>query len=172
MLTYLQYLSGISRLALFIFVILCTINPFSSILVGLSHTSFDFGLVVLTLLTITPCVGLILFDLLVEIIRALRVISYYIHRKKTFENGYEDIGIITKIKRIEFTRRHTNKYRFLLVVDYNGKKVNSLFFYDQKDPVKYSIGENINIKIYKNHKYVMLKDDYSIHFHQETYKTT
>ena len=84
------------------------------------------------------------------ILGAIRVIDYYIHRKEAFENGYMEIGTIIKIKS-EFNT--VNSTRYYLVVDMNGKEIKSTYFTDNI----YTVGENIDIIIYKKHHYVVLK---------------
>ena len=83
------------------------------------------------------------------ILGAIRIIDYYIHRKEAFENGYREIGTIIKIKS-EFNT--VNSTRYYLIVDLNGKKIKSTYFTDNI----YTVGENIDILIYKNHHYVVL----------------
>lgn len=85
-----------------------------------------------------------------EIAGTIRVIDYYIHRKKVFDQGYEDIALIVDIKKISIKRRK----KYYLIVDYNGEKIKSLYFWDDI----YSTGENIKIMIYENRKYVILSE--------------
>lgn len=89
-----------------------------------------------------------------EIAGTIRVIDYYIHRKKVFEQGYEDISLIVDIKKISFGKYGRNK-KYYLIVDYNGEKIKSLYFWDDI----YSTGENIKIMIYENYKYVILNEN-------------
>ena len=84
---------------------------------------------------------------------SIRVIDYYIHRNKIFENGHSEVGTITNIKTLGF---HRNDFVYYLIIDFNGKQIRSLCFLDNI----YSIGEDINVLVYKNHNYVILKNQY------------
>ena len=86
-----------------------------------------------------------------NILCSIRVIEYYIYRNKFFENGYSDVGTITNIKTLVFSRRD---FAYYLIIDFRGKQIRSLCFLDNI----YSIGENIDVIVYKNHNYVMLKN--------------
>ena len=79
----------------------------------------------------------------------VRILDYYINRKKVFANGHKEIGTIIKIKsqfNTEFSTRH------YLIVDINGKKVKSLYYIDDI----YKVGENIDVMVYKNRYEVIL----------------
>ncbi len=79
----------------------------------------------------------------------VRILDYYINRKKVFANGHKEIGTIIKIKsqfNTEFSTRH------YLIVDINGKKVKSLYYIDDI----YKVGENIDVMVYKNRYDVIL----------------
>ena len=110
----------------------------------------------ITLNMVIICFIIIFFVLMVliaknRILGTIRVIDYYIHRKEAFENGYREIGTIIKIKS-EFNT--VNSTRYYLVVDMNGKKIKSTYFTDNI----YTVGENIDILIYKKHHYVVLNN--------------
>lgn len=81
----------------------------------------------------------------------LKLIDYYIHKNKAFKYGRIETGMIVDIKREGYARYGYHK-RYYLVVDLNGKHIKSNIFASNK----YSIGENINVIVYKNHKYVIL----------------
>lgn len=85
------------------------------------------------------------------ILCSIRVIDYYIHRKKIFENGHSEVGTITDIKTLGF---HRNDFVYYLIIDFKGKQIRSLCFLDNI----YSIGEDIDILVYKNHNYIILKN--------------
>lgn len=53
------------------------------------------------------------------ILCSIRVIEYYIYRKKFFENGYSEVGTITDIKTLVFYR---NDFVYYLIIDFKGKK--------------------------------------------------
>lgn len=79
----------------------------------------------------------------------VRILDYYINRKKVFANGHKEIGTIIKRKsqfNTEFSTRH------YLIVDINGKKVKSLYYIDDI----YKVGENIDVMVYKNRYDVIL----------------
>lgn len=85
------------------------------------------------------------------ILSSVRVIEYYLHKKKTLENGYTETGIIVNIKTLGF---HRNDFAYYLIVEFNGKQIKSLCFLENK----YLIGENIDVIVYKNYNYVVLKN--------------
>ena len=86
-----------------------------------------------------------------HILCSIKVIDYYIHRKKILENGHSEVGTITDIKTLGF---HRKSFVYYLIIDFNGKQIRSLCFLDNI----YSIGEDIEVLVYKNHNYVILKN--------------
>jgi hypothetical protein len=92
----------------------------------------------------------------------IRIISCYIHKEKVFAHGYKELGSIIDIKREYFSsRRHPYRTIYIchLIVDCNGEKIKSMYFFDDKHPKSYSIGENIDIMVYDKYKYVILNEN-------------
>ena len=85
------------------------------------------------------------------ILCSIRVIDYYIHRNKFFEKGHSEVGTITDIKTLGF---HINDCVYYLIIDFNGRQIRSLCFLDNI----YSIGEDIDVLVYKNHTFPILKN--------------
>lgn len=84
-----------------------------------------------------------------HILCAVRVIEYYIYKKRILENGQKQIGKIIEIKKIGFHRYDSAYY---LVVDLNGKKMYSLCFLNNI----HRIGDKIEVYLYKNHYYIAI----------------
>ena len=104
--------------------------------------------------SIVICFAIIFSIIMILITRSIisggiRVIDYYIHRKKAFENGYKEVGTIIKIKK-EYNTMDSSRY--YLIVDLNGKKIKSIYFMDNI----YTEGETIDVLTYKNRHYVVL----------------
>jgi len=78
--------------------------------------------------------------------------DYYIHRKVVFDTGNVKIGTIINIIS-EYNNLGTTRY--YLIVDFNVKTIKSLYFLDNS----YNIEQNIDVIVYKNHSYVLLKDE-------------
>jgi len=102
-----------------------------------------FIFVIILLVIILLCKDYILFS--------VKVIEYYLRKKKTFEKGYTETGIITNVKKLGFYR---NDFAYYLIVEFNGKQIKSLCFLDNI----YLIGEKIDVIVYKNYNYVVLKN--------------
>lgn len=85
-----------------------------------------------------------------ELEGTFRIIYYYINNENAFQYGYEDIATIVDIKKVRVGRHGSKKY--YLLANYNGEKIKSLYFIN---PI-YSVGENIKVMVYKNHKYIVL----------------
>ena len=109
--------------------------------------------IIIYLLILVLCFILLLMNLLLTkdyILCFIKIIDYYIH-KKSLKKAYRDVGTITDIKKLNFGRKD---FAYYLIVNFKGKKIRSLCFFDNI----YSIGDNIDIMVYKNHNYVILKN--------------
>lgn len=117
------------------------------------------------------------------IYHTIRILDFYINKNKMLEMGYIEKGIIQEIKSYRFGRAGRDGY--YLIVDFNGEKIKSIPFryyrgeriiktihkivyHDGKFnkekieedlsnmPKLYNIGDEIDVIIYKNKKYVKL----------------
>jgi len=115
----------------------------------------------------------------------IRILDFCINKDKLLEMGYIEKGIIQEIKSYGFHTRRTDGY--YLIVDFNGEKIKSIpFRYHQgrtmvkttyktvysdgkfnKEKIEevlgdmpqlYNVGDEIDVVIYKNKKYVKLKE--------------
>ena len=84
-----------------------------------------------------------------HILSAIRVVEYYIYKKRIFRNGQIQIGRINAIKKLDFYKYDSVYY---LVVDLNGKKICSLCFLDNA----YKVGDRIEVYSYKKYHYVLI----------------
>lgn len=106
------------------------------------------------LLEISALLILLIFTIILsknKILGLISILDYYIHKEKAFKNGKIETGIISNIKSEGYGR---GEKRYYLIVDFNGKQIKSNYFSYNT----YSIRENINVLVYKNHKYVVLKN--------------
>ena len=87
-----------------------------------------------------------------ELEGTFRILDYYLNNEKAFQYGYEDTATIVDIKKIRVGKRGSISKKYYLVVNYNGKKIKSLYFTNSS----YSVGESIKIMVYKNRKYIVL----------------
>lgn len=109
--------------------------------------------IVIYLLIFVLCFILLLINLLLTkdyVLCFIKIIDYYIH-KKSLKKAYHDVGTIIDIKTLKFSKKD---YVYYLIVNFKGKKIRSLCFFDNI----YSIGDSIDIIVYKNHNYVILKN--------------
>lgn len=117
------------------------------------------------------------------IAHTIRIFDFYMNRRKILENGSIQKGVIQEIKSYGFRQRHTHGY--YLIVDLDGEKIKSLPFgyytgrtmqknvYEDTSsnlkfhkermngvlnvfPRLYNVGDEIDIIVYHNKKYVML----------------
>jgi len=109
--------------------------------------------ILINLMIIAVLVGFLIAIILLSksiILGAIRIMDYYIHRKEVFKNGNVKIGTLINIIS-EYNTISTTRY--YLIVDFNEKTIKSLYFLDNS----YNIGQNIDVIVYKNHSYVLLK---------------
>lgn len=86
------------------------------------------------------------------ILDVITILDYYVHKKEAFINGYIDNGEIIDIR----CERKLGSYeKYQLIVNYNGKKLRSIYFRDNI----YEIGKNIEVLVYKSHNYVVLSTE-------------
>ena len=142
-------LYGIEGLVGIGFMVVSCCAIFRLFLLQIINVSSEIVILVLSLLSLLSLLVILLVKK--HILCSIRVIEYYIYRKKFFENGYSEVGTITDIKKLVFGR---HDFVYYLIIDFNGKYIRSLCFLDNI----YSIGENIDVLVYKNHNYVILKN--------------
>ena len=133
-------LDGLLIYTVYIFMAILIFNM-SKLLIWNNDEAYIIIFVILFIIMILVSIGILS--------GVVRILDYYINRKKVFANGHKEIGTIIKIKsqfNTEFSTRH------YLIVDINGKKVKSLYYIDDI----YKVGENIDVMVYKNHRYVIL----------------
>lgn len=121
-----------------------------------------------------------------HIAHTIRILDYWIHKNKILEMGYIEKGIIKEIKSYSLFKDATDGY--YLIVDFNGEKIKSLPFrynpgativrttyrnvYSNGKlnrekveevlgdmPQLYNVGDEIDVIIYHNKKYIKLKED-------------
>ena len=86
----------------------------------------------------------------------IRIIDYYIHRKKAFKNGKIEKGKIIRVKSEDGGRWYPTRKKYHLLVDYKGKILKSIYFAKRST---YSKGKDIDVLVYKKHCYVLLKEE-------------
>lgn len=129
-----------------------------------------------TSVLLTPLVMLILMALLVilknHISLTVIIIDFWINKKRLLEEGHVEKGIIEEIKTYSYTKNINNISGYYLIVDLNGEKIKSLpfnymdgTFYDKQasenlkgTPQAYKVGDEIDVIVYENKKYVKLKE--------------
>ena len=118
-----------------------------------------------------------------------RILDYCINKNKFLEMGYIDKGIIKEIRAYGFGKYEKDGY--YLIVDFNGEKIKSIPFRYQQGgimikttykkihnngnttkekieevlgemPQQYNVGDEIDVVIYNNKKFVKLKE-YELH---------
>ena len=119
------------------------------------------------------------------IAHTIRILDFCINKNKILESGYIEKGIIQEIK--SYSLRRFSKDGYYLIVDFNGEKIKSLPFRYHNGgtvikttyksiysagqinkerieevlddiPQLYNVGDEIDVIIYNNKKYVRLKD--------------
>ena len=84
-----------------------------------------------------------------DILHTVKILDYSINRKKIMEFGKIENGIIQEIKPYSLGGRGSDGY--YMIVDFNSEKIRSIPF---DNNFSYKVGDEIEIIMYKNNKYV------------------
>lgn len=84
----------------------------------------------------------------------IRILDFYIYKRKMLEKGIIKKGVIREIKSYGFYIRRINGY--YLIVDFDGKKIKSIPLSKCYLNKLYNIGDEIDVIVYRNKKYVIV----------------